>query len=228
MRTRMLVIAVVAALLVIAAAQDAFAHDYWNLWTGKLWQRGDPGSTHQEWDLTMAYNVYPTISNNPYGVAQLTFQYGLYPDYVPGPDQEVIPTFHVGYIDSLGQEIPGPMWLYIPNSPVANEVKYVYVQITSDKYTLNNQPPVVIPSASNITSPGPIIQHPYGTWYTYNWLIEIKPNPLSEWLEFQFPYSTNISQVVVDTICVPEPSSLATLGVSGIFTSLLALRRRRP
>lgn len=213
-------------LLLIGAAQGAFAHDYWDHWSGN-WQRGTVGSTYQHWD----FSQHPTIPiaglNNPFGTPQIIVGNGQYPDVVIGPDGLPINTWHLGSIDPSGVEQPGTIDLFIPNRPMDNPIKLVYVQITSDKYTLGNQPPLVNPPASSITSPGPIVAHGTGGWYTYNWLIEIRPNPEWERLVFQFPYSTNVSQIVVDTICtVPEPSSLASLA-SGLVAGLALVRRRR-
>lgn len=230
MNTGKIGILTIAVVLLFAAGQGAYAHDFWDLWQDKPWQRGDPGSTYQLWEFTENPGPEPAAYSNPYGVPLLLIGNGTYPDWVPGPDQAVIPTWHLGSIeqgaDGTITEMPGTVELSIPNKPIPNFHKLVYVQITSDKGVLANQPPVSIPAWTSVTSPGPIIKHPYGGWYTYNWLIEIRPNPDFEQITFTFPYSTNISQVVVDTICVPEPSALASLGTSGILMGLVALRRR--
>lgn len=230
MNTGKTAILTIAVVLLFAAGQGAFAHDFWDNWQGKPWHRGEPGSTYQLWEFSESPGPAPTAYNNPYGVPQFLLNYGTYPDWVPGPDQTVIPTWHLGSIetgaDGTVVEVPGTLNIAIPNTPIPNFHKLIYVQITSDKGVLNNQPPVTTPQYSSVTSPGPIIKHGSTSWYTYNWLIEIRPNPDFERISFTFPYSTNISQVVVDTICVPEPSALASLGASGVFMGLVALRRR--
>ncbi len=231
MKTRKLLSLSVAVFLLLGAVQGAFAHDFWDNWAGKPWQRGDPGSTYQAWEFNENPGPQPVFSNNPYGIALMTIQHGQYPDPVPGPDGQTINTWHIGVLAQgpTGlEEVPGTVDLFIPNNPVPNDLKLVYIQITSDKYTLGNAEPSTYPGATSITHPGPIIKHGPSSWYTYNWLIEIRPNPEYERITFEFPYSTNISQIVVDTICtVPEPSAFASLGVSGLFTGLLAMRRRR-
>ncbi len=47
---------------------------------------------------------------------------------------------------------------------------------------------------------------------------EIRPNPDNEFFDITIPPDTVLSQVVVDTISVPEPSSaiLAALGLIGL------------
>lgn len=223
-------IALLAVVLLLATATGSVAHDFWDNWAGKPWQRGEPGTTYQLWEFSESPGPQPIIVHNPYGVPQLTVQIGQYPDVVDGPDGQPIPTWHLGEIvvgaDGTIQEIPGTFDVFIPNNPEPNALKLIYVQITSDKGT--SQPPNVFPVPSSISSPGPIIKHGPTSWYTYNWLIEIRPNPPYERVQFVFPYSTNISQIVVDTICtVPEPSSLAALGMSALFAGTPALRRRR-
>lgn len=216
-----------AVLLLAGAAPGAFAHDFWDQWNGKPWNRGDAGSTFQAWDFSID-PVNPVAVENPYGPPQVSFGNSQYPDVVPGPDGPPINTWHLGISDpATGLEEPGIIDLFLPNNPMNNPVKLVYVQITSDKGTLANQPPLVNPQAAGISSPGPIIKHGSTSWYTYNWLIEIRPNPESERLSFTFPYSTNVSQIVVDTICtVPEPSSLTALA-PGLVAGLAVVRRRR-
>ena len=62
-----------------------------------------------------------------------------------------------------------------------------------------------------------------GVWYTYNYGLTIEPNPTSEMITITVPYCTVIDQIVVDTICIPEPASMALLALGSVFL----LRRRR-
>lgn len=224
--------AVLVAALVIFAASGAFARDYWDNWTERPWERGDAGSTHQAWEFP-DYSwsdlwTRPNISNNPYGEAHLEVQNPTFPDVVIGPDGTDINTLHIGDYDPETMDV-NPLTIWIPNQPIPNPTKLVYIQITSDKYTYANTQPTVTTSggtgASSVTSPYFSIQHPNG-WYTYNWLIEIHPNPEWEQVTFLFTGSTNIEEIVVDTICIPEPGSFVVLG-SGLVAGLCSLRRRK-
>jgi hypothetical protein len=68
------------------------------------------------------------------------------------------------------------------------------------------------------------VQHGTTPWYTYNGVIEIRPNPKGEWITWDLLPSTNIEEIVIDTVCVvPEPMTLAVMALGG----LALLRRRR-
>ena len=73
-------------------------------------------------------------------------------------------------------------------------------------------------------TPGGVAGHG-GTWYTYEWTLEIRPNPPFETIWVPFPVSSNIEEVHVATICVPEPASLGLLAC-GCATAVLRRRRR--
>ena len=67
-----------------------------------------------------------------------------------------------------------------------------------------------------------------GGWYTYNGMIEIRPNPDGEWLTFELAESTNIDQIVIKTVCtnIPEPSTFVLIGC-GLASLFVVVWRRR-
>ena len=165
----------------------------------------------------------PVVSENPFGTAQVQVDptAGHYPVSVPGPSPtgDLINTWHI--------DVDGGLFsLRVPNNPLPNARKVVFVQITSDKgYDLGS--PFSDPPGS-VSYPKPAINHDGTGWYTYTAQIDIPQNPPLEYVHFAFPASTNISEVVVDTICVPEPGTLAlAFGGAAVAAAVAWGRRRR-
>jgi len=58
--------------------------------------------------------------------------------------------------------------------------------------------------------------------------LTLKPNPSDEKIYIQPMYcQIYIDEIVIDTICVPEPSSVLLLAVGAAGIAVLILRRRR-
>ncbi len=139
------------------------------------------------------------------------------------------PTVHIGVYDpEAGNEdtsVLVPVSIWVPNSPEPNLVKKVFWQMTSDKSpTPQGNPPTTIPPGTAVPTGIPQIQHDASNWYTYNGEVDIPGNPPGEWLKFGLVSSTNIEEIVVKTVCMPEP---ATLGLLAAGAGLMFLRRRR-
>jgi hypothetical protein len=186
------------------------------------WDPALPFQTTQTWEFTHGPGPAPTTFNNPYGQPWVQFVQGSYWDgstpelpLIPGPTGELIQTWHI-------DQDTGGIWITIPNNPLPNAEKRIFWQITSDK----------APGSPTSTPPGISLPDPYGpagfpggsAWYTYNGLYLIPGNPPEERIFFPFPASTNIEEIVIDTVCVPDPASLGLLAAGAIA---LIRRRRR-
>ena len=187
--------------------------------------RGDPGSTYQHWQFTNVTSNTPETNNNPYGDPSFEFEepgnWGWNPA-MPGPDGPNVSAWTLQTESGTGTII-----LHVPNKPDPNEIKYIFLQMTSTK----------APSPGGVTPVGggsggpytagtwntgvPQWQEPNG-WYTYNWGLTIEPNPEYEDIVITVPFGTSIDQIVVDTICTPEPATLALL----LMGALLGLIKR--
>lgn len=228
----------VVLIAMLALSVPAMADDLWPA----PWDASLPNQTMQAWEvpqypggtvIPFGMQFEPTRMENPFGGATLTFspgEAGPWPvtiEYVPDyhhPDSGlVVPTVHIGGPDGMPT---ADLVITIKNKPDENMKKLIFWQITSDKSpTPTGSGPTTSPPGTPLPSPYPQIQWPGGTWYTYNGLIEIRPNPAEETITFPgLVGSTNISEIVIKTVCVPEP---ATLGMAAAGALALLLRRRR-
>lgn len=181
-------------------------------WTGGV-------VTHQRWEFAEDPG-YPVDAINPFGqpyvdLGSVNSGNATYPDIVIGPDGVTeIPTWHIN-------QDGGFLMIYVPNNPLPNARKVIFIQLTSDKGPLLGSP--TSSPTGTVSYPKSAINHNGTGWYTYTAQIDLPFNPVEEYIFYTFPESTNISEVVVDTICVPEP---ATLGLLLCMAGLVALRRR--
>ncbi len=189
------------------------------------WSSSAANTTHQAWEFT--YPTYdpldssPQIDDNPYGTPSIDFSDGTSfwdgsegtRPLVPGPYGDPIPTWHVD-VDG------GGFTVLIPNAPDPNPWKHIFYQVTSNKAP-NPSGPTSFPAGTH--KPGTAYQHA-GGWYTYTGQIDITPNPQYETVTFTFPSCTNIEEIVIDTICVPEPIMMGLLGAGGLM--MLRVRRK--
>ncbi len=177
--------------------------------------RGEPNTTFQHW--TFSYDQgslwVPELSNNPYGQPSMHTYWGdeEWYDQFQGRQGVVNPWSNTVYLD-------------LPNSPLPNDLKIVYFQITywplddygspAYPYGLQTAPPSANQFMVNY------INLPDG-WIYESWQFEIPGNPPFEQLIFSTGNDLYIDQMVVDTLCIPEPASLLLVAVAGLF-----LRRR--
>ena len=205
----------VSAVLLMAGASAVRADDLYP----PDW-RGDPGSTYQQWEFSTDNTTPPPDDVvNPYGTPSLTvIPYGSYKPEWNG---------RYGVWPLSGFVIAN-----IPNNPVENLYKLVQIQLTWTvepgqttipcvglTATLANGMPV---SEEFIILLDEQTDDTLGQgWYHTTYLYKIIPNPVTETVYISS--SIMIDELVIDTICIPEPATLGLLGIGGV---LILVRRR--
>lgn len=181
---------------------------------------GVPGSTHQVWEFnTDANPAVPDVVNNPNGDPLATIE-------ASDPSEMEWIAEDRGHVGVWG--IMGDLKLYIPNTDNTDpgSSKTIIIQMIYDagagsdawiRYSADGQP--------LSTGIAPTLTEDLGDGYTYGlWEFEISPNPTEEVI-YALPFYCDlfVDSISVDTICVPEPATMAILGLG----SLLVIRRKR-
>ena len=181
------------------------------------WQRGTAGTTEQGW--TFATSANPSTPDegyfNPYGTPQATIT-------GTGNVWNAFYDNHVGVWTLCGSN--SSMDLGIPNTPYdPTKYKTVWTQITWEPTVTGQAAPLVV--VNGIQS-APVTTTPSGngSWFQSVYDTTLVPNPAFE--DVIITGSYQLGEVIVDTQCVPEPSSLALLAV-GAVSLLCASRKRR-
>lgn len=179
------------------------------------WTRGDPGTTYQKWEFgTSDLTPSPEVDYiNPLGPAVLE---------VTGSTP-----FTVWLASDDGRE---GVWKYedyvqidILNFNEENPYKEIWLQLT---YAADGGSGLDSLITTSPTSTMELIEKTQvSTLYWHaTWSLIIEPNPQSETIYIQPRDCTMyLDELVIDTICVPEPLTICLFGLGG----LALLRRRR-
>ncbi len=172
--------------------------------------RGANGSTYQAWEFNTGgvppVIVPPDDVYNPYGDPELTVKTPF------------------GW-ENGAWALSGEMDIYLPNRQVVDGWKEIWIQLTWKPAGLD--PSKSLPDQPNVA----VTPFVFATWYRDDydmpddWIvslykIEMWPNPLEEWITVKGDIW--VDELIIDTICIPEPASMLMLGLGG-----LALMRKR-
>lgn len=198
---------------------------------GDIGWRGQERTTYQEWNFNNASNpAYPDKVVNPYQT-----QYNLVQAMITGKPTDTWEHFAdydgrkgVWFADELEIRLHilnaddpfiGPSGQPVPEE---NTFKDIVVQAI---YQGNLEQPTVTAQANSIQPLAKNIYDLEDGWKKLEAVWRIKPNPSEEWVCLGLEGTGGaIDQIVVDTICVPEPATILLFGISGAF---LKLKRRR-
>lgn len=180
------------------------------------WQRGATNTTFQDWTFSTSANPSaPDNVYNPNGTPQAT---------ISGTGN----TWYQFYDNHNGVWVLGgpssSMDLGIPNTPFdTNRTKEVWTQITWEPNGTNAAPVVMVNGIAS--APFTTYSEGNGGWFQSVYDTTLASNPQYE--DVIVTGSYYLGEVVVDTICIPEPSSLALLALGSISLLLYASRKRR-
>ncbi len=185
---------------------------------GPVWQTdpvGQAPTTYQLWTFDSPINpAIPEVVANEYGVGAATI--------------EGLPSDTFGWYSTYdGRE---GVWhaeeltvnLTIPNRPVQDEYKEIWLSVIFQT-TLSAAHVTPVPAADAVIPLGQTVTDLGDGWSQLDIGWRVEPNPSSEIICMSFSGTGgSVDQIEVQTICVPEPLTLALLGLGGLL-----MRRRR-
>ena len=181
--------------------------------------RGQAGTTLQMWEFSEDVNpvMVPDVVDNQWGMPTAT----IIGDF-PKTRWMTVDRGHEGIwkTDSWIE-------LFIPNTDntAPGSFKEIYLQMTFDAGPGFNALVVTVPSADPMTLEPISVEQIPGSDYSYGiWHIILEPNPTEEIIYIEPVYcELYVDEIVVDTRCVPEPTTIALLG----FGTLVLIRKKR-
>ena len=178
---------------------------------------GQPPTTYQEWTFDDSDNpALPEVVSNLYGMPTATlsgepdYTFGWYKTY-DGHNG----VWHAEFLDLI---------LKIPNREISDGYKEIWITVTYQG-NLDTASVTPIPPGENVIYLGQTVTRKDNFWKesVIGWRLE--PNPWSEIICLGFRGTGgSIDSVIAETICIPEPATLAMLGLGALV--LVAGRRK--
>jgi hypothetical protein len=213
------------ALCLIVISGVAFGSPAW-----RTDPAGQAPTTYQMWTFDDADNpAAPEVDLNTYGDATANIT-------VSGYTQGYAPGWYGYFMGRRGVWVGNmtTVILEIPNNPVANEYKEIWVEVGCRGHLLPEPPVgepspdegfklgegyfVLAPQGGKVEDLGFIFTPTGDGWRKLVFGLRIYPNPISETISFTLLNSgADIDYITVDTICIPEPATLALLALGGLL-----------
>ncbi|MBN1456665.1 MAG: PEP-CTERM sorting domain-containing protein [Sedimentisphaerales bacterium] len=174
---------------------------------------GQAPTTYQSWDFATSANpVLPDVDLNPYGTAQLEVTGGFF-------DNTVYFNDYYGHLGVWGFE--EDIQVVIPNNPVQNPFKEMWIQTT---YTSDEGNAPIIYALPEGSAANYLVMDLVGVtdlqdgYYHATYHVVIEPNPTMEvTIVRPFDCTLYVDDLIIETICIPEPATLVLLGLGGLL-----------
>ena len=198
-----LVLGLVLTVLAAPALADDIVHPVW---------RNDARTTYERWEFSENVNPVPADEYvGEFATPQVSLPNGKF------------------WPEMLGRSgvwaLTGQIFAEIENYPEPLEEKWIWVQLTWAPEDPGNRPIVEawVETDTGTTEQGVIVseialEEP---WVHTTFRIVLTPNPVFETVHID--NSVYVDQLVIDTICIPEPVTLWLLGLGAVGM----LRRKR-
>lgn len=202
------ILLIFAALVAVLAVSTAWADDL----NPPGW-RGDDRTLHVEWSFG---------ENNPNpmpDVLETTLTDPIATCAVAG--EQPFTNYESEYLGRQGvYKYEDYIRIELSNFPDEFDYKLIWLQIT---YT-EDEPYIITDPAATSRELEQLLDLGDG-WFHATYSIIIEPNPPSEVIFISpIPCAQFVDQIVIDTICIPEPVTVCLLGLG----ALALLRKRRP
>jgi len=218
-RTTILMISVV----ILLSGQTIFADDLFppdDFFD--YWQRGSVGTTFQQWS-------FPTSDPEP--MSPDAGYYNPHGDPLLRVDSDYDWIASTAGTPNCGRDgiwaLSGEIDMLIPNFPQQREEKQIWIQLTwrpGENDAFLPDEPLVGVVCNPVFDLMDMTRDDLdlGDGWTHSiFSIYIWPNPNSEWIAVKG--DIEVDQIVVDTICIPEPATVLLLFAGGVA----ALRKKR-